>query len=189
MCIGIFKKSKPTFPPPPPILPYPEESPSYNLNCQGVDITQVLKKWEIDYRVPMSYYPFWDGVDFKCDGSLFAVDQNGNIVLIPAATVSEIKECKIRPEWANSGVVAHEFAHISYAQLNQAQKDVFAYVFGKQVIDDELLKYCYSIKPYMHTNGDLNNSIPNIVETHADCYRYLGDKMPMTLKIYYPNLF
>ncbi len=164
MCWWIFKKkSQPSL-----VIPHPEEPINPLATLENTFIEQVFSKWFIEWEVPIEYYPFWLGIDIKLAKELSS----------PAATFSETKQMYVKPEWANPSVIAHEIAHISYSLLTD--KSQFTLVFNEAMFNDELLKYLWSVKPYMRSS---------IIETHADIYRYLGEEMPKSLKTFYPNLF
>ena len=93
--------------------------------------------------------------------------------------VSETRTLLLKPEYANAGILAHEFSHLSYAQLDNNQKAAFTADFNNVLPADGLLQLLYSKKPHINTS---------IVEAHAEVFRYLGNKMPDNLKKYYPKL-
>lgn len=148
-------------------LPYPEESPDYNLNITG---EALLQQFFIKYHIPEVYRNFWRSVIIKFDKTL----------PYPAGMISQTKTLLLKPEYANPGIVAHEFSHLSYAELSQDKRGSFATQYNSLLQTDGLMKLLYSQKPYMKTN---------IVEAHAEVFRYLGDKMPSQLNKYYPKLF
>lgn len=151
------------------ILPHPEEPMNPSATLENTDIKWVVKQWLYDWGVPVVYYPFWQGIDIKLDPTLSN----------PAATFSETKRMYVNPKWANPGVIAHECGHISYSLLTEGAK--FAFETSYTLLDtDPLLRVLHSQNSYMNTN---------IVETHAECYRFLGQQLPGNLKRYYPQLF
>ena len=85
----------------------------------------------------------------------------------------------VRPEWANPGVIAHEMAHISYSFLTITDVAQFALTY-LPLLADALVKLLESQNQYMKTST---------VELHAEVYRYLGERMPQSLKTFYPKLF
>ncbi len=178
MCFKLFKFSKPK-PPEILVLPYPEEQPDYSKDVLNTDIKRAISKWFMDYRIPVLYRAFWDGIDAQLDMTLFVISNTGQAILIPAATSAEAMTLRIRPEWCNSGVIAHEFAHISYSQLTSMQKAEFVVLYAELKAGDKWIKLVNEQAPY---------SLINNIEGHADVYRYLGDAMPETLKEYYPKL-
>jgi hypothetical protein len=85
----------------------------------------------------------------------------------------------LKPEFANPGILAHEFSHLSWAQLSEPQKAYFPQDYVEVMLKDDLLRFLYFQKPFMNAS---------IVEAHAEIFRYLGLKMPENLKQYYPFL-
>jgi len=85
----------------------------------------------------------------------------------------------IRPEWANPGVIAHELAHESYSLLNAGQKAGFGVELNRLENTNNMVRLLYSRIPYAKAN---------VIEAHAEIYRYMGEWMPETLKKYYPKL-
>jgi hypothetical protein len=63
--------------------------------------------------------------------------------------------------------------------LKPEEKASYTTEYTNALKTDALLKYLYSQKQYMSTN---------IIEAHAEVFRYLGNKMPAQLKNYYPEL-
>jgi hypothetical protein len=149
-----------------PTLPYPEEAPDFN---QNITVDQLFQKFFANYFIPESSGSFWRAVTIVIDQSL----------PYPAGMSSEIKTLRIKPEYANPGVLAHEFSHLSWAQLSEAQKAYFPQDYVVVMQTDELLRTLYFQKSYMNAS---------IVEAHAEIFRYLGNKMPEALKKYYPYL-
>ncbi len=147
-------------------LPYPEEAPDYSLNLSGEDL---LKKFFSAYFIPPAYWDFWRTVTIVVDKTLS----------YPAGMSSETKTLYIKPEYANPGVLAHEFSHLSWAQLTEAQKSYYPQEYVTVMQTDELLRFLYFQKPYMNAS---------IIEAHAEIFRYLGLKMPENLTKYYPKL-
>ena len=147
-------------------LPYPEEPPDFNLSYTR---EQLLQKFFVKYFISEAHWDFWKTVTIVIDKT----------ITYPAGMVSETKTLLIRPEYTNPGVLAHEFSHLSYAQLNETQKAYFPQDYVTTMQKDGLLRLLYSQKPEMNKS---------IIETHAEIFRYLGIKMPEALKKYYPRL-
>jgi hypothetical protein len=152
--------------PQPTAFPYPEEAPDPTLNDSS---EQLLHKFFIKYFVPEEHWSFWRSVNIVIDKT-FAN---------PAGMISETKTLILRPEYANPGILAHEFSHLSYFLLNEEQKAHFAQDYVNIIQTDQLLRFLYFQKPYIKSS---------LVETHAEIFRYLGVKMPAGLKQYYPKL-
>jgi hypothetical protein len=147
-------------------LPYPEEAADFNLK---ITREQLLTNFFSKYLVPEVHWDFWKSVTIQLDSTL----------PYPAAMVSETKTLMLKPEYANPGILAHEFSHLSYYLLAQRQKDWFAEDYQKALKTDDLLKLLDEKNSYMNTS---------IVEAHAEIFRYLGIQMPPSLKMYYPKL-
>ncbi|MFA6307094.1 MAG: hypothetical protein WC639_04795 [Patescibacteria group bacterium] len=165
---------EPTPADPPLTLPYPEEPPDYSKNINNVDINKALENWLSSYKVPVPFWGFWtEKIDIKVDDT----------ISYPAGTWEQdgIRHLACRPEWLNSGVIAHEQAHNSYALLTDEERIMFESTFNAlRNNNDPLITLLLQQHPYGTTTP---------VEGHAECYRYLADKMPESLKQYYPKLF
>jgi hypothetical protein len=148
-------------------LPYPEEEPDYTHTITGEELLQGFFN---RYFIPQVYWNFWRRVTIVVDKTL----------PYPAGMVSQTKTLLLKPEYTNPGILAHEFSHLSYYELNPNKKASFTTEYNSALQTDGLLKLLYSKKPYMQTN---------IIEAHAEIFRYLGNKMPEQLKKYYPKLF
>jgi hypothetical protein len=147
-------------------LPYPEEPPDYTRTVTGFDL---LHSFFDHYFVPEIYWNYWRQVTIIVDRKL----------PYPAGMVSETKTLLVKPEYTNPGILAHEFSHLSYSELKPEEKASYTTEYTNALKTDALLKYLYSQKQYMSTN---------IIEAHAEVFRYLGNKMPAQLKNYYPEL-
>ncbi len=150
-------------------LPYPEEPKDTNKTIDSINVAALVNNWLTKYHVPAQYRNYW---------------QNFHIIIsttydAPAATSSQKDEMYLRPEWANEGVLSHELAHESYSLLNCFKKVTFKCKYNKYLTSDPLIVLLHSKNTYMNTN---------IVEAHAEIYRYIGDHMPTELYQYYPKL-
>jgi hypothetical protein len=150
----------------PTSLPYPEEAPDPTLN---ETIETLLAKFFNRYAVPQEFWAFWRTVNIILDRT-FAN---------PAGMISQTKTLILRPEYANPGILAHEFSHLSYYLLSEDQKAGFAQDYVNIIQKDHLLRLLYFQKPHIKSS---------LVETHAEIFRYLGLQMPAGLKQYYPRL-
>jgi hypothetical protein len=186
MCIkkilSIFRRTNVPTPTPEPIpqpapialiIPHPEEAPDYSKTIANADLNAALDEWTINYSVPENCRAYWK--------TKIAVTLDANLPY-PAATyeLGGIRHLTIRPEWVNSGVIAHEQAHNSYALLTEKQKIEFSAVYTSLKATDPLILFLYSKNSY---------GLANDIEGHAEIYRYLGEGMPEALKKYYPKLF
>ena len=174
--LSLFKKANiptPSSGSEPLSIPHPEESPDYSKTVDNTDLDSAMDQWEIDYNLPESYREFWR--------TKIVITLDADFPY-PAATYEQggVRHLTIRPEWVNSGVIAHEQAHNSYALLTETEKAEFSTNYTPIKTTDPLIVYLYSINSYGLTND---------IEGHAEVYRYLGDKMPEVLKQYYRNLF
>lgn len=164
-------------------IPYPEEAPDYSRTIDNVSIEAVVTKWLVSYFVPMEHWGLWrTRIEIILDPNVQAL-VNGVMTDVPAIVWGEnnVRKMKVRPAWLNPGVIAHEQAHNSYSLLTPADKQFFAVAHAALKDADPLIKLLYKTK--RPTWGDFD------VEGHAEIYRFLGYKMPETLKQYYPKLF
>jgi hypothetical protein len=154
-------------------LTHPEEPPDYSRTMENVNASGVITKWLKDWEVPAECWDVWrTKIIIKVD----------NTLPYPAGTWDEgsARHLAVRPEWLNPGVIAHEQAHNSYALLSEQQKANFEKDYKPLINTEPVIKYLYSINAY---------GLTNIIEGHAEVYRYIGRKMPEFLKKYYPKLF
>ncbi len=159
-------------------LPYPEEKPDYSQTLESVSILRTIDKWLVDYKVPIEFRPHWL--------TRIQITVTNNISY-PAQTWEEngVRHLDIRPEYLNSGVIAHEQAHNSYSLLSQEQRIGFFIAYQRLIKTDRLTKLAFQLVPYMQTTLGQNLD----VEGHAEVYRYLGSRLPKELYQFYPKLF
>ena len=150
----------------PSSLPYPEEPPDPNLRISG---EQLLQQFFSKYFIPPQHWDFWRTVEIRIDPTFSS----------PAGMISQTKTLILRPEYANAGILAHEFSHLSYYLMSEEEKAHFASDYINIIQKNPLLRFLYFQKPYIKSS---------LVETHAEIFRYLGLKMPEGLKSYYPKL-
>lgn len=93
----------------------------------------------------------------------------------PAWTITDV--IYIQSQFANPGVLAHEAAHVSYSLLTDKGKADFEIKFNLLSSDPKII--------LLKNMGKLSN----MIENHAEIYRYWGNQMPGTLKQFYPKLF
>lgn len=154
-------------------IPYPEERPDYLQTIGSLSIDRVITAWLIAYSVPVEYWDYW-----RTEGVRITVTS----AIAYAAGTYELdgkRYMDIRPEWVNSGVIAHEQAHNSYALLTVEQRLEFSSIYKSLIPVVPLMKLLYSINPY---------GLVNAIEGHAECYRYLARSMPSALHSFYPKL-
>lgn len=154
------------------VIPHPEEPPNDRQTMDTIDIDGAIEKWMDDYGVPAEHRDFWKTkIAIKLDSDLrypaAAQDYRGGRLVT------------IRPEFVNSGVIAHEQAHNSYALLSGRDKKAFSKEYSALKGTDPLIVKLYEVNGYGLTND---------VEGHAELYRYLNEYMPRVLKKYYPGL-
>ncbi len=164
MCLKWFKEQK---------LPYPEETPDYSQTMENVNLDASIDKWAEDYHVPIENRSYWKiAIIIKLD----------NTISYPAQTygLDGIRHLDVRPEWLNSGILAHEQSHNSYALLTEGERSSFAEENHRLSTMDKMIQMMRKEKRY---------SLTDDIEAHAEIYRYLGNQMPESLKKYYPKLF
>jgi len=164
--LKILKGNKPSLK-----LPHPEEKPDYNLTVDSINVENLMNEWLATYDVPAEYHSYWK--------------EHCHIIVskqypFPAATSAQTQTIYIRPEWANPGVIAHEVCHIVWYELAEEERIAFEYALYDARQADPLLALAWETKAYMRSN---------VVEAHADCYRYVGKAMPARLRRFYPRLF
>lgn len=152
-----------------PVIPHPEEPPNPMATMEYASVFEMVLGWYSGWRVPSRHRDYWDSVELR-------------ISTAGTGTISQIPRVTVNLHYTNPGTLAHEMSHISYYLLTEEQKAEFGKVFQEVLQTDKLLKYLYSLpeRAYMRTND---------IEAHADTYRFLGHKMPESLKLYYPRLF
>jgi hypothetical protein len=163
----LFKKKTST----PLTLSHPEELPDYSKTMNNTTTEGLLEAWFKGWKVSQQYQAWW----LKEMNIVISLQYS-----YPACTFSETRQLWIRPEWTNSGVVAHELAHVSYSLLTEEMKTNFSAVYTPLKNTDPLIRLLFSQNTYGLTND---------VEGHAEVYRYLGEKMPEQLKQFFPKMF
>lgn len=168
-------------------LPYPPIKPDYSKTVANSDLVAVFDQWFHDYKVPFENYNHWRNsikiemfdnwpqwVYDKWPGQQYFLD------MAAALTYDDTdgRHLLIKAPFLNTGVMAHEQAHNSYALLTPEQKAQFAVDYKPLKVTDKLMK---AVFPKVATTTD-------DVESHAELYRYLGNQMPESLKQYYPKL-
>ena len=166
------------------ILPHPEEPMNSLATLANTNVMATIIKWLSDWEVPTLFFfkqkTAYDMQVFDIyPASIIGMGLNQDT---PSATweASGKRHLVIKPKWLNSGVIAHEQAHNSYALLTPAQKTAFSAVYIPLKNTDPLIKLLYSKNAYGLTSD---------IEGHAEVYRYIGKLMPAQLTMYYPRLF
>jgi hypothetical protein len=170
---NLFKKKDPPKPIVIPVtnVPYPEEPPNPSQTMSNTNITLALLRWLSDYSVPRQYQTFWENsIEVRLDDT----------INVPALTYEQFgkRHLVIRPEYLNSGVIAHEQAHTSYSLLTEAEKKDFELDY-LMVNTTPLVLRLFTTNTY---------GLTSFIECHAELYRYLNESMPEVLKKYYPKL-
>lgn len=152
----------------PKSLTYPEQ-PKDESQTLSFDTEALVDDWLREYGVKDK--SFWYDVDIEMSMRYYPS---------PAATDSANKKMWIVPGWGNTGVLAHEMAHISWYQLSQRLKEDYELLYNALKSYDEWLKLLLKERP--------NTDYSGIVEIHAEVFRFLNENMPEPLKPYYPHL-
>jgi len=152
--------------------PYPEEKFNPLATIENVEVNLSIMGWMLDYGVPPEYQNFW------YDHLVIQLDPDYEY---PAGVWEENgkRHMRIQPGYLNSGVIAHEQAHNSYALLTEEEKISFSSAYHT-LENNKLLTKLWKYNPYGLTND---------IEAHAEIYRYLGGFMPEILKQFYTKLF
>jgi hypothetical protein len=163
-----FKKKKKQL-----VIPHPEEKENPLQTLENTDIDGVIDTWMVNWAVPHENWDYWEHqVEVHLDPSLNfpagAYEYQGKRHIVA------------KPSWFNPGVVAHEQAHNSYALLTDVGKQQFTWDFNRIKETDPLIRYLFTLNGY---------GLTDVVEGHAEVYRYIGQSMPEALKKYYPKLF
>ncbi len=181
--IAAMFKPKPVIPtpdPPAPVLtiPHPEEPEDKTKTMANTNPQEAEMLWREGWNVP---------AEFKTDIVFTLTDSYASYGIVgydwaPAITVGN--NVYYHPSYSNGGICAHEVCHPVWATLTPQQQTDFETDYNSLINTDAymILLYDYKIK-----NAD-PNWIGNPWEKHAEIYRYLGDKMPEALKVFYPNL-
>jgi len=164
-------------------IPHPEEPFDPTKTLENTNINEALDKWCIDYNVPISEREYWKTqVEIILVNSLIVII-NGVPTEVPAGASDKAgggRKIEIKPGYLNSGVIAHEQAHNSYALMNDDEKSEFSATYTPLKTSNPLIVHLYTVNSYGLTND---------IEGHAELYRYLHEEMPAELKKYYPRLF
>jgi hypothetical protein len=163
--------------PPDPLLdiPYPEEPENPAQTMENTDVDEAVTRWMNERGVPQVHRAFWrTKIEITLDPEY----------PYPAGVWESsdgIRHLTIRPSFVNTGVIAHEQAHSSYALLSGKQKKDFKQTYDRLKVIDPLILSLFAVNDYGLRNGP--------IEGHAEFYRYLGEQMPGELMQYYPKLF
>jgi len=167
----------------PPVLTHPEEPPDPAQTLLAISIPAIFGAWMERYAVPVQYREDWEAsiIIQVYDAWPQSMVDGGLNPATPGATWSDgtVRHLACLAPWFNPGVIAHEQAHNSYSFLHQSLKDTWPAAL-QSVMKNRLVQLVYSLHPYAASSP---------VEGHAELYRYLGDKVPEKLKLYYPKLY
>ena len=155
-------------------IPHPEEPPDYTKTVDNSSADKVITQWLQNYNVPVENWDYWRNQ---------IVIQVTDTIPYPAGTFDGDdgkRHLIIRPEYLNAGVIAHEQAHNSYALLTDEQKAEFEATYTPLISTDPYIILLYKTNTY---------GLTNVVEGHAELYRYLTPKIPQALIPFYPKLF
>jgi hypothetical protein len=168
-------------------LPYPVIKPDYTKTVANTNLNKVFNDWFMNYNVLPGEFNYWrtsikievfdswpQWVYDKWPGQAWYLDQSA------AMTYDDTdgRHLIIKAPFLNTGVMAHEQAHNSYALLTPEDKAQFAIDYKPLKTTDRLMK---AVFPKVSTTTD-------DVESHSEIYRYLGNQMPQSLYKYYPKL-
>ncbi|QNT75262.1 hypothetical protein [Dehalogenimonas etheniformans] len=166
------------------IITHPEEAMNPSATLANTNLAEIINKWLADWDVPAQHWEYWKtAIDIQVYETYPAfLTTSGMSQNTPAGAwdADGKRHLAVKPQWLNPGVIAHEQAHNSYALLPPAQKVAFSSAYSLLKHTDPLIRLLYSKNQYGLTND---------VEGHAEVYRYLGNQMPVELKMYYPLLF
>jgi hypothetical protein len=158
-------------------IPHPEEKRNAGATSDNIVFPAIFAMWLEDWDVPPQYRGFWNSLPIR-------LVLNLTYMGIPYPALTWPDRTEIDPTWCNPGVIAHESAHVSWSLLVDDMKEAFSEAYRVTVTNDKLLHKLFTEKPHMQDEFGKDNNI----EGHADCYRYLGQKMPLILRPYYPKL-
>jgi hypothetical protein len=158
-------------------LPHPEEAMNPLATVESMHLTAILDKWFLDWGVPEADRVFW---------------RSWPIVLVPGLKYNGAEypaltwpdRIDLDPRWANPGVIAHECCHVLWARFDAAKRTAFSAQYQSLMLTDDLLQLMRSRQPYVQSQFGKNSDI----EGHAECYRYLGTRMPAGLLVFYEGL-
>lgn len=167
-------------------LPHPREPQDLSATVLTVDKTAVLGRWLSGWHVLAKYHDYWLNKI-----NLYVYDAWPPEILTtysniqtttPGFALSEGqgRAVYVLASWLGPGVIAHEQAHNSYALLTESDRAAFEAAYNTVKDTDPLIRLLYSQNQY---------GLTSIVEGHAEVYRYLGERLPDSLKRYYPKLF
>ncbi len=159
-------------------LPHSEESENPLITIDNMDLTGVFNKWFKDWAVPIDFLQLWSGMRIEFDPSNPYGAGCCYWWEIPPRVV-------FMPSWYTPGALGHEFGHVDYFNyLTLEQQEQFSEAYQRLMKTDLLLQAMLAQKQYVRDNF----GVAFDVEGHAECFRYLGNKMPDELKKFYPHL-
>jgi hypothetical protein len=167
--------------PPEYTLLHPEEKPDYSITMDNYNLDKVIDKWLNDWHVPMDYWNFWSlsGVEIivTLDTVIYFDGKEYKHAPAQSETSNDERVLKVRPEYLNAGVIAHEQAHNSYSLLNVTDQANFN-IDLQPFLKTGIVQYLFTQNAYGLTSP---------VESHAEIYRYID--VPQSLRKYYPKLY
>ena len=170
----------------PPVytIPYPEESPDLNATTLNTSVPQTLDRLFSSRNTQFELRAFWFSITYELVDNLHVEIDYGSYVLsvkVAAAAYSELLLVKVDPHYCNPGVLGHENAHIEFYFLSDELVAEWPDRLEEAVQLDPLLSYLWNLPERSYMRSD-------IIEAHADVYRFLGDKVPLSLWKFYPHL-
>jgi hypothetical protein len=175
--LALFQKPKPEnsqYEPIPLAIPHPEEPMNPQATVDSVGIDAVRMEWLVKWLVPPDEWDYWKSIP------IYVTEETYGYPAFASLGGGEAK-LFINPKWANKGVLAHELSHVCYFLLLTPYEQLeFDKAFAESLVGDALVMLLDKENDYMNTSN---------IEGYAEVYRYLGERMPDSLKKYYPELF
>jgi len=165
-------------------IPHLPVNPDWSLTPYKVNISDVIERWFTGWSVPVAGREWAKSIFVDIRDSVFVVFADNIAREVPAACYYwELpSRIEIEAKWLNDpGTLVHEIAHIPwFTILTPEQQAEYEVLFNRLISTDPYMKLLDAANDYMNTS---------VIEGYAEVYRYLGEQMPVELKIYYPKLF
>jgi hypothetical protein len=166
-------------------LPYPPES-LIAYKTKGLLISSFFSK----YKIPSRYQSYWKTLKFILHTEYPIEIGDGGELASAAAVLNEFS-IHANLNYISIGILAHEIAHLCSTSISM---DSFYNALQSLIAtgSSSVLNLLMGSEAWAHWAGNdskFNNLSMQILEQHADVYRFLGKYMPTELKIYYPKLF